>query len=69
MSGRDLLDSRKWRSVISGDGFSQESENWRGGRQVSLTVTYSFGNMNPKKSKNRNEGDQESSGYDMGGDY
>ncbi|MCD8261480.1 MAG: TonB-dependent receptor [Bacteroides sp.] len=69
LSGRDLLDSRKWRTVISGDGFSQESENWRGGRQVSLTVTYSFGNMNPKRGKNRNEGGQESGGYDIGGDY
>lgn len=53
INARDLLDSRKFRTVTSGDGFWQDSENWRGGRRVGFTLTYSFGNMNKKKEKSQ----------------
>ncbi len=53
LSARDILDSRKRATVTSGTGFSQVSESWWGGRQANLTVTYSFGNMNPKRGNNR----------------
>lgn len=58
INARDLLDSRKFRTVTAGDGFWQDSENWRGGRRVGFTLTYNFGNMNKKKdkSKSRSEG-------------
>ena len=57
INARDLLDSRRFRTITSGDGFWQDSENWRGGRRVGFTLTYNFGNMNKKKdkSKSRNE--------------
>lgn len=51
ISGRDLLDSRHRHSVTYGTGFWQDSENWRGGRRFSFTLTYSFGNMKAKKNK------------------
>ena len=53
VSGRDILDSRKWKTETSGDGFRQYAENWRTGRTVNFTLTYSFGNM--KASRNRNQ--------------
>ncbi|MEG1728211.1 MAG: TonB-dependent receptor [Bacteroidaceae bacterium] len=49
LSGRDLFASRKFKNRISGNGYMQESETWRGGRNVSLTVAYNFGNMKAKK--------------------
>jgi hypothetical protein len=52
---RDLLDSRKWETVTSGTGFTREQKNWRSGRTVSLTFTYSFGNMKAKKQKKHDE--------------
>lgn len=53
VNARDLLDSRKFRTITSGDGFWQDSENWRGGRRVGFTLTYNFGNMNKKKDKSK----------------
>ena len=55
INARDLLDSRKFRTVTAGDGFWQDSENWRGGRRVGFTLTYNFGNMKKDKSKSRSE--------------
>lgn len=49
LNARDMFNSRKRKSFTSGMGYTQESQNWRGGRLVGLTVTYSFGNMKPKK--------------------
>ena len=51
---RDIFDSRKWKSTVNGDGYYQESERWRGGRTLRLTVKYSFGNMKGKPSDRRN---------------
>lgn len=53
VNARDLLDSRKFRTITSGDSFWQDSENWRGGRRVGFTLTYNFGNMNKKKDKSK----------------
>ncbi|MCC8153229.1 MAG: TonB-dependent receptor [Tannerellaceae bacterium] len=63
INARDVLDSRKWSSNTSGAGFEQHAENWFGGRQVGLTVTYSFGNMKPKRQQNRNQ-ESGGSGYE-----
>ena len=54
LTGRDLLDSRHRHTITSGLGFKQESESWRQGRNVRLTISYSFGNM--RGSKNRDAG-------------
>lgn len=62
---RDIFDSRRRHSFTYGDGFTQESKRWRGGRNLRLTVKYSFGNMKAGK-KNRMEQDMEpmdGSGY------
>lgn len=51
INARDILDSRKWHTVTSGEGFTQNSKSWRGGRTVGLTLTYNFGNMRAKYNK------------------
>lgn len=58
INARDLLDSRKFRTVTSGNGFWQDSENWRGGRRFGFTLTYSFGNMNKKRDNNRERSEE-----------
>ena len=65
LNGRDLLDSRKWRTQTSGAGFSQDSEMWRGGRRGMLQLSCSFGNMNNKKRVPEQGSDDE--GGSMGG--
>lgn len=64
INARDLLDSRRFRTVTSGDGFWQDSENWRGGRRVGFTLTYNFGNMGKRKSQapNRHMGGEDGPG-------
>lgn len=54
INGRDLLDSRKWKTETKGQGFMQYASNWRMGRTVGFTLTYSFGNMKAGKNKNPN---------------
>ena len=67
-NGRDLLNSRRFHSVKFVDGeFYQESSSFRGGRRLSATLTYSFGNMRAKKP--RKMGDENMSPeYGMGGE-
>lgn len=48
---RDILDSRNWRTASHGEGFSQETDYWRGGRRFVLQVAWSFGNMKAKAGK------------------
>ena len=49
LNGRDLLNSRRFHSEKWGPDFYQDSSNFRGGRQITGTLTYSFGNMRAKK--------------------
>ncbi len=58
VNARDLLNSRKWHTITSGTGFEQDAKNWRGGRKIGITLTYSFGNMRakPYKDKKRDRG-------------
>lgn len=46
---RDLLDSRARRSTTWGEGFWQYGENRWHSRQISLTLTYNFGNQNRRR--------------------
>lgn len=55
INGRDLLNSRRFRTVTSGSGFWQDSENWRGGRRVGFTLTYNFGNMKKRHDRDRGQ--------------
>ena len=56
LNGRDLLNSRRFHSVKWGPDFYQDSSNFRGGRQISGTLTYSFGNMRAKKPRRMDNG-------------
>ncbi|MDR1340166.1 MAG: TonB-dependent receptor [Prevotellaceae bacterium] len=72
INARDIFNSRKWHTVTSGTGFSQDSENWRGGRFAGLTLTYNFGNMKPeRRERTDRRSDQENSGnsYDTEGEF
>jgi hypothetical protein len=44
-----LLNSRRFHSEKWGPDFYQDSSNFRGGRQITGTLTYSFGNMKAKR--------------------
>ena len=59
---RDLFDSRRFRSITDGPGYSQYNERWRGGRTLRLTVKFSFGNMSGKKDNNRMDNDIDEGG-------
>lgn len=48
---RDLLNSRKFKVYTSSDTFTRYQENRRNGRNVSMTLTWSFGNSKAKKQK------------------
>ena len=65
INGRDLLNSRRFHSVKWGPNFYQDSSNFRGGRQISATLTYSFGNMRAKKPRKMDGGNMQS---EFGGD-
>lgn len=67
---RNLLNSHKWKSYTSSDTFMRYQENKRGGRTVSFTLTWNFGNQNGmKKKQERQQADEEDNdtmgGYDM----
>lgn len=51
---RDLLDSRRFETFTSGPNFTRHQINRRGGRRVSMTLTWNFGNMKQKKRPNKN---------------
>lgn len=59
INGRDLLNSRKWKTETSGRGFIQYASNWWSGRTVGFTFTYSFGNMKLSKTRNQRTPQQE----------
>lgn len=65
---RDIFDSRKMHSYtygVTADGvaYSQEDKRWRAGRQLRLTVKYSFGNMRGKPNKHSQGEVMDGSGY------
>ncbi len=64
---RDIFDSRKFKNSIYGPGYTQYSKRWRGGRTLSLTIKYSFGNMKANNKNRNNSGEPMSgSGYEEG---
>ena len=62
---RDLLDSRRFETFTSGPNFTRHQINRRGGRRVSMTLTWNFGNMKQKKRPNKSQGSEN----DMPMDY
>lgn len=68
---RDLLDSRKWQTITHTGDTRIDSKNWRGGRRIGLTLTYSFGNMKQmlrKPSQNMSEEVNPMDAYSGGGE-
>ena len=64
ISGRDLFDSRKFKNIVYGEGYTQTTERWRGGRRIQFTIKYSFGNMGGKKGNRQQEAEpMDGSGY------
>lgn len=64
INARDIFNSRKWKTQTSGEGFEQYTENWRTGRTVGFTLTYSFGNLKPSRNKQQRQ-ESEGSGNMM----
>lgn len=60
---RNVFDSRRFKSTVDGVGYTQYSERWRGGRTISLTVKYSFGNMKSKQNRRDTAEPVDNSGY------
>ena len=54
LNARDIFDSRKWKSTTITDTYTQWNKRWHGGRTISLTVKFSFGNMKAKKNTEHN---------------
>jgi outer membrane receptor protein involved in Fe transport len=69
INARDIFNSRKWHTVTSGTGFSQDSKNWRGGRFVGLNITYNFGNMRPERRERRPDQENSENAYDIEGEF
>ena len=66
LSARDLFDSRRWHTITEDANFRRDAENWNGGRTISATLTYSFGNMKakrPTKKPKQNESMDNYNGY------
>lgn len=61
---RDIFDSRKFKNTTWGEDYYQWNKRWRGGRNLSLTIKYSFGNMRAKQNK-RNTGEMPTGNYEM----
>lgn len=64
---RDLLDSRRFETFTSGPYFTRHQINRRGGRRVSMTLTWNFGNMKQKKRPNKNHNSENDMPMDYNG--
>ena len=64
---RDLLDSRHFETFTSGPNFTRHQINRRGGRRVSMTLTWNFGNMKQKKRPNKSQGSENDMPMDYNG--
>ena len=64
---RDLLDSRRFETFTSGPNFTRHQINRRGGRRVSMTLTWNFGNMKQKKRPNKNHNGENDMPMDYNG--
>lgn len=61
---RDIFDSRKFTNNIITDQYTQSTRQWRGGRTLSLTIKYAFGNMRAKRSRDTDREPADRSGYE-----
>lgn len=72
INGRNVLNTRKFRSVFESETMYQESKRWRNKCTFGCTLTWKFGNLNLNKKKGPGgpEGDEDGGGvsYSGGGD-
>ena len=64
---RDLLDSRRFETFTSGPNFTRHQINRRGGRRMSMTLTWNFGNMKQKKRPNKSHNSENDMPMDYNG--
>ena len=64
---RDLLDSRRFETFTSGPNFTRHQINRRGGRPMSMTLTWNFGNMKQKKRPNKSHNSENDMPMDYNG--
>ncbi|WP_302214711.1 outer membrane beta-barrel family protein [uncultured Prevotella sp.] len=64
---RDLLDSRRFETFTSGPNFTRHQINRRGGRRMSMTLTWNFGNMEQKKRPNKSHNSENDMPMDYNG--
>lgn len=64
---RDLLASRRFETFTSGPNFTRHQINRRGGRRVSMTLTWNFGNMKQKKRPNKSHNSENDMPMDYNG--
>lgn len=64
---RDLLNTGKFETYTSSETFTRYQKNWRSGRTVNFTLTYSFGNMKAKAPKKKVDNSANMSGEEGGG--
>ena len=64
---RDLLDSRRFEPFTSGPNFTRHQINRRGGRRMSMTLTWNFGNMKQKKRPNKSHNSENDMPMDYNG--
>lgn len=65
LNSRDIFGTRRWRNMVETADFFRESEFWRKGGRVSLTLTWNFGNTKSKRPQHEEDGEdmQDGSGY------
>ena len=64
---RDLLDSRRFETFTSGPNFTRHQINRRGGRLMSMTLTWNFGKMKKKKRPNKSHNSENDMPMDYNG--
>jgi len=67
LAARDIFESRTMNTTTWGNNFNERSERLFGGRLLSLTLTYNFGNTGAQRTKKRPNGDSDMDM--MNGDY
>lgn len=72
INGRNVLNTRKFRSVFESETMHQDSKRWRNKCTFNCTLTWKFGNLslNKKKGPDGQDGDEDGGGvsYSGGGD-
>jgi len=68
VSCRDVLNSRRWENYVSTETFTRHQLNKWGSRKIHFTLSWNFGNMNPKRMKQEdNQQDEGGQGSGYGG--